>query len=204
MTVNTPTTETIVQPAIAESKTAQPWTAKPAPAKPATAKPGTAKRGTAQPTAQPNVRLLDPRGVRFGAGLSVVVLAFAFIVNAPILVAAIWLGLGASAVLGTRYWPLARPWPYVRAALRLPPPAELEAEYPPRFAQALGSAVLTPAVILFALGATPWAWLPVAAVGGLQALLAVTGYCLGCRLYFLRWWVPSLFDRLTRRVAAAG
>ena len=155
-------------------------------------------------TASSPVRLLDPRGVRFGAGLSVLVLAIAFIVDAPILVAAIWLGLGASALFGTKYWPLSRPWPYVRAALRLGPPSELEAEYPPRFAQALGSAVLTLAVILFVLGATPLAWLPVAAVAGLQALLAATGYCLGCRLYFLRWWVPSLFDRIARRAPAAS
>lgn len=35
-----------------------------------------------------------------------------------------------------------------------------------------------------------------AAVAGLQTLLAVTGYCLGCRLYFLRWLVPSVFARL--------
>jgi hypothetical protein len=153
---------------------------------------------------QAKPRQLDPRGVRFGAGLSVVVLAIAFATDAPILVAAIWLGLGVSALLGTQYWPLSRPWPYLRTALRLGPPAELEAEYPPRFAQALGSVVLTPAVVLFALGATPWAWLPVAAVAALQTLLAATGYCLGCRLYFLRWWVPSLFDRITRRLAAAS
>jgi hypothetical protein len=34
------------------------------------------------------------------------------------------------------------------------------------------------------------AWLPVGLVVGLQTLLAVTGFCLGCRLYFLRWWRP--------------
>jgi len=149
-------------------------------------------------------RMLDPRGVRFGAGMSVVVLCIAFALAAPILVAAIWLGLGASALFGTRYWPLSRPWPLVRSVLRLGPPRELEAEYPPRFAQALGSVVLTVAVLLFLAGATPLAWVPVAAVAALQALLAVTGYCLGCRLYFLRWWVPSLFDRVTRRLAATG
>jgi len=33
----------------------------------------------------------------------------------------------------------------------------------------------------------------------LETLLAVTVYCVGCRLYFLRWWVPSLFDRIARR-----
>jgi hypothetical protein len=152
----------------------------------------------------PKQRMLDPRGVRFGAGSSVVVLAIAFALNAPILVAAIWLGLGASALFGTQYWPLSRPWPYVRTVLRLGPPQEFEAEYPPRFAQALGATVLTPAIALFILGVAPLAWLLVGAVAALQALLAVTGYCLGCRLYFLRWWVPSLFDRITRRLAAIG
>ena len=152
----------------------------------------------------PKPRLLDPRAVRFGAGASVVVLALAFLVNAPIVVAAIWLGLGASALFGTQFWPLSRPWPFVRRALRLAPPKELEAEYPPRFAQALGAIVLSLTLILFVLGATPFAWLAVAIVGALQALLALTGYCLGCRLYFLRWWVPSVFDRVIRRASVAS
>jgi len=39
------------------------------------------------------------------------------------------------------------------------------------------------------------AWLLAGAVAVLQALLAATGYCLGCRLYFLRWYAPALFDR---------
>ena len=169
---------------------------------PALAKPTESASGVARSQSKP--RMLDPRGVRFGAGFSVVILAAAFVVDAPILVAAIWLGLGASALFGTRYWPLSKPWPYIKAALGLGPPAELEAEYPPRFAQALGATVLTGAVLLFLVGVTTLAWLFVAAVAALQALLAVTGYCLGCRLYFLRWWVPSLFDRVTRRLAAIG
>ena len=36
-------------------------------------------------------------------------------------------------------------------------------------------------------------------MAGLQTLLAVTGYCLGCRLYFLRWWVPDLLTRIWTR-----
>ena len=27
----------------------------------------------------------------------------------------------------------------------------------------------------------------------------MTGYCLGCRLYFLRWWVPDFVTRLWTR-----
>jgi hypothetical protein len=149
-------------------------------------------------------RLIDPRGHRFGAGLSVVVLAIAFLANLPLLVAAIWLALGASALFGTRYSLLGRPWPFVRRVSRIGPPAELESEYPPRFAQALGATVLTVAVVSFLAGATLLAWLLVGAVGALQSLLAATGYCLGCRLYFLRWWVPAAFDRLARMTTLAG
>ncbi len=148
-------------------------------------------------------RRIDPRGHRFGAALSAVLLAIAFLLHAPILVALIALAVGVSAGFGTRYSILGRPWPLVRRALRLGPPTELESEYPPRFAQALGALGLALALILFALGAQPWAWLPVAAVGALQTLLAATGYCLGCRLYFLRWYVPRLFDRLVGRSTAS-
>jgi hypothetical protein len=39
-------------------------------------------------------------------------------------------------------------------------------------------------------------------VAALQTLLAVTGICVGCRLYFLRWWVPSAYARVLRRTDA--
>lgn len=149
-------------------------------------------------------RQIDPRGHRFGGGLSVVILVLAFALGAPILVLAITLALGVSAAFGTRYSILGRPWPLVRRALRLGPPAELESEYPPRFAQAFGAIVLTLAVLLFVAGATPLAWLVTGAVAALQTVLAVTGYCLGCRLYFLRWYGPALFDRLATATARAA
>ncbi len=140
-------------------------------------------------------RQIDPRSHRFGAGLSVAVLAVAFVADQPAGVLLIALALGASAAFGTRYSVLGRPWPLVRRLLRLGPPAELESEYPPRFAQALGAAGLTAAVIAFVAGLPLVGWLLAAAVAGLQALLALTGYCLGCRLYFLRWWLPAAFQR---------
>ena len=33
-------------------------------------------------------------------------------------------------------------------------------------------------------------------------MLAVTGICVGCRLYFLRWYVPSVYARLISRSAS--
>ena len=157
-------------------------------------------------------RLIDPRGHRFGAALSAVILALGFVADAPLVIPAVALALGASAYFGTRYSILGRPWPFVRRAWRLEPPAELESEVPPRFAQALGTVGLALASVALAAGtagagsiATGTGWLLGAAVGGLQLVLAVTGYCLGCQLYRLRWYVPRLFDRIvgTSTVEAA-
>jgi hypothetical protein len=142
--------------------------------------------------------MIDPRGHRFGAGLSVVILAVAFLFNAPVVVALVGLALGVSAWFGTRYSVLGRPWPLVRRLLRLGPPHELESEFPPRFAQAMGATALALATVAFLVGLAPLGWLLTAAVAGLQSVLAITGYCLGCRLYFLRWRVPGLFERLAR------
>jgi hypothetical protein len=144
-------------------------------------------------------RLIDPRGHRFGAGLSVVVLAAGFVLNLAIVLPFLAVALGASAIFGTRYSILGRPWAPIRSALRLSPPKELEHEYPPRFAQALGTIGFILATILFVVGFTQAAWVIAAAVGGLQLLLAATGYCLGCKLYFLKWYVPAQYQRLARR-----
>jgi hypothetical protein len=143
-------------------------------------------------------RHIDPRGMRFGAGVSAIVLAVAFLLNLPWLAVLVGVNLGLSSFFGTRLFLPSRPWPYIKRALRLGP-TEPEHEYPPRFAQALGATFLGLAGIAFLVGLTPLGWLLVAAVAGLQTLLAVTGICVGCRLYFLRWFVPSLFAKLFRR-----
>ena len=48
-------------------------------------------------------RLIDPRGHRFGAGLSVVILGAGFLAQVALVVPAIAAALGISAVFGTRY-----------------------------------------------------------------------------------------------------
>jgi hypothetical protein len=146
----------------------------------------------------PGVRPIDPRGHRFGAGVSVVILITSFLLDAPVAVPLVGLALGVSAWFGTRYSVLGRPWPVVRRLLRIGPPRELESEFPPRFAQALGATALALATVLFLAGAPTLGWIVTFGVVALQALLALTGYCLGCRLYFLRWRVPGLFERLAR------
>lgn len=150
----------------------------------------------------PPARTIDPRGQRFGAGVSALVLLAAFLLNVPWLAVLVGLNLGVSAAFGTRFFLPGRAWPLVRTALRLGPPREREHEYPPRFAQALGGIFLGLAAVSFVIGATPVGWLLVGAVGALQTLLATTGICVGCQLYVLRWWVPSQFARLFRRADA--
>jgi hypothetical protein len=148
-------------------------------------------------------RMIDPRGHRFGAALSVAILLIGFLMSAPMAVAFLAAALGISAFFGTRYSILGRPWPVIRRALRIAPPRELEHELPPRFAQALGFIGFSVATILFLVGLPTLGWVVAAAVGSLQAVLAATGYCLGCRLYFLKWWVPAQFQRLARRTTLA-
>jgi hypothetical protein len=146
------------------------------------------------------VRTIDPRGQRFGAGLSAITLIVGIALELPAVALVVGLALAVSAGLGTQWFLFGRPWPAVRRALRLGPPSDPEPELGPRFAQALGAAFVALGLILLAAGAAPWHWAPIAAVAGLQTLLAVSGYCLGCKLYGLHWFLPEVFDRLVLRV----
>ncbi len=149
------------------------------------------------------VRLIDPRGQRFGAGTSALVLVAATVLDLPIVAALVGLALVVSASFGTQWFAFGRPWPTIRRLLRLGPPSEQEPEVGPRFAQALGAFVLAFGTILLVAGIRPWGWLPALVVVGLQATLALTGFCLGCRLYGLHWWLPEQFDRIVLRRAGS-
>lgn len=146
----------------------------------------------------PPARMIDPRGHRFGAGVSAIVLIVAAVTGAVWLVPLVLLSIGVSAAFGLRYSIYGIVWRRIAAAASLGK-VEPEHEYPPRFAQVLGSVALVLSLGSFALGATTIGWVFALAVAALQTLLAVTGYCLGCRLYFLRWWVPDLVTRMWTR-----
>jgi len=146
------------------------------------------------------VRTIDPRGQRFGAAFSALTLVGGLALGQPLIALVVGVSLAVSAAFGTGWFLFGRPWPAIRRSLRLGPPRDPEPELGPRFAQALGAAFIAIGFVLFAAGAGPWSWAPILAVAGLQALLAVTGYCLGCRLYGLHWFLPELFDRIVLRV----
>jgi Domain of unknown function (DUF4395) len=146
----------------------------------------------------PPARMIDPRGHRFGAGLSALLLIGSFAAGwVPGVVLAL-VSIATSAAFGLRYSIYGVIWRRIARTLRLPK-VEPEHEYPPRFAQVLGSTALVLALLSFAIGATTLGWALTLAVAALQSVLAITGYCLGCRLYFLRWWVPDLVTRIWTR-----
>jgi hypothetical protein len=151
----------------------------------------------------PRARMIDPRGHRFGAGVSALLLIGAFLTGSVWLVAIALLSIAVSAAFGLKYSIYGVAWRRIVKALALPR-VEPEHEYPPRFAQTLGSTVLIVALIAFALGATTIGWVLALGVAGLQSVLALTGYCLGCRMYFLRWWLPALLTRIWTRGRSGG
>jgi len=151
----------------------------------------------------PPARMIDPRGHRFGAGVSAVLLILATVTQTPALVALVLISIGVSAAFGLRWSIYGSIWRRIVRVAKLGP-VEPEHEYPPRFAQVLGSVALICSLAAFALGAATLGWAFALAVAALQSLLAVTGYCLGCRLYFLRWWVPDLVTRIWTRGRVPG
>ena len=146
----------------------------------------------------PPARMIDPRGHRFGAATSALLLVGSFWLNAPIGVLLALLSIGTSAAFGLRWSIYGAVWRRIVRLAQLGP-TEPEHEYPPRFAQTLGSVALILSLVAFVAGAAAAGWFLALAVAGLQALLGVTGYCLGCRLYFLRWWVPDVVTRIWNR-----
>ncbi len=152
--------------------------------------------GATAPT--PASRFIDPRGQRLGAGVSAAILVGAYLAGLPWVAVLVGLDLAVSAAFGTSWFLPGRAWPTVRRWLQLPP-VELEHDYPPRFAQALGATGIGVGAAAFVVGAAALGWVVVLLVAGLQTLLAATGICVGCRLYFARWWLPARFDRLLGR-----
>ena len=126
-------------------------------------------------------RLVDPRGLRFVAAITTVVLALVLVTGNGWLLAAQALVFALGAVDQSPYGLLFRR--FVRP--RLGPPAELEDARPPRFAQALGLTFALVGVVGFALGSDV-VGLTATALALIAAFLnAAFGICLGCELYLL-------------------
>ncbi len=135
-------------------------------------------------------RGIDPRGPRFAATITTVLLLIdLFLALTAQTTAAFWL-LVVIALLFV--WgvaaPRTAPWGALYRALvqpRLSPPSELEDPRPPRFAQGVGLVVTAAGILLHLLG-VPGALTIAAGAAFIAAFLnAVFGLCLGCELYLL-------------------
>jgi hypothetical protein len=137
---------------------------------------------------------IDPRGPRLGAAITVAVLAVVLITGSAWLLGAQMLVFATGALAGLRYAPygivyrrLVRP--------RLGPPAQTEAEGPPRFAQGVGMVFALGGVLGYVTGATG-VGIAFTALALVAAFLnAAFDICLGCQVYLfiqrnLRAW-PS-------------
>ncbi|MDZ7576805.1 MAG: DUF4395 domain-containing protein [Candidatus Nanopelagicales bacterium] len=132
--------------------------------------------------------LVDPRGSRFGATVTVVVLAAALILipspAASVLLVLQCLAFGAGGILGLRFQPYGwvfRKW--IRP--RLGPPSALEEQAPPRFAQIVGFGFILVALAGLWLQAVPLALVAVAFAWAAAFLNAVFGFCIGCEVYLM-------------------
>lgn len=132
--------------------------------------------------------VVDVRGPRFGASLTMALLGTAIVVQGPIgigLVAYAVLQFAVATVFGIKASPHARTFALVRKRFDLGPPTATEPEGPPRFAQTCGLAVAGAGLVALLAGASTVGWILVGIVLGLSALLSLTGLCVGCELYIV-------------------
>jgi hypothetical protein len=128
--------------------------------------------------------LVDPRGLRFAATLTAIVLAVVLLTSNGYVLAAQGVVFAIGAIGGLRRAPYGLLFRYTLAK-RLGPPAEREPEAPPRFAQAVGLGFAALGVVGFAVG-LGWLGLVATAFAFIAAFLnAAFGYCLGCEFYLL-------------------
>ncbi len=134
---------------------------------------------------------IDPRGPRFGAGITaaavLVDLVLALVgatLASTVLLAAVCVLFAWGAFAGIARHPYGVLFRRV-VRPRLAPPTELEEAAPPTFAQGVGFAITLGGVVLGLRGA-PAGVAVCAALAFVAAFLnAVFGLCLGCRLYVL-------------------
>jgi hypothetical protein len=134
---------------------------------------------------------IDPRGPRFAAGVTAVLLLITVVLGvggadaaALALLTALALLFAWGAIAGVARHPFGL---LFRAAVRprLAPPAELEDPRPPTFAQLIGLIVTGTGVVL-GLAGVPSAVPVAAAIAFVAAFLnAAFAYCLGCQVYLL-------------------
>lgn len=127
---------------------------------------------------------VDPRGPRFSAAVTTVVLVAVLVTGSWALLAAQAVVFAIATFLGLRYAPYGLAFK-VLIRPRLAPPRELEDAAAPRFAQGVGLAFALVGTVGYVTGTT-WLGIGATALALAAAFLnAAFGFCLGCEMYLM-------------------
>ncbi len=128
--------------------------------------------------------MIDPRGPRFAAGVTSVVLAAVLLTGSAWLLAAQVGVFALTAAVGVGASPYGRLYA-LAVRPRIGPPASTEDERPPRFAQAVGFVFSAVGLAGLLAGVPVLFHVAVGAALAAAFLNAAFGFCLGCELYLL-------------------
>lgn len=140
--------------------------------------------GTATLSEQRAAGYVDPRGLRFAATVTTVVLAVTLVTSSG------WLALAQTVVFAIGAFAGIRRAPYgliYRSLVqpRLPKPTELEHPAPPQFAQLVGFVFAAVGTIGYLSGVPVLGTVMIAMALAAAFLNAAFEFCLGCELYLL-------------------
>lgn len=127
---------------------------------------------------------VDPRGQRFAAITTTIVLAVVLVTASGWVLLAQALIFAIGAFAGVRYAPYSLLYRFLIRP-RLGPPAELEPEAPPRFAQGVGFVFAAIGTIGYLAGVDVLGIVAAAFALAAAFLNAAFGLCLGCEMYLI-------------------
>ncbi len=127
---------------------------------------------------------VDPRGVRFSATLTTVVLALVLLSGSGWLLVAQAVVFALSAFAGLRFSPYSVLYRAL-VAPRLGPPTDREEAAPVRFSQTVGVVFAVVGVVGYLTGLTALGIAATAFALAAAFLNAAFGFCLGCEMYVL-------------------
>jgi hypothetical protein len=136
-------------------------------------------------TVRPRV---DPRGPRFGAVITSLVLVVVLLTIPTMFAGALLAAQTVVFALGAFIGLSSHPYGIVFRKVvrpRLAPPGELEDAAPPRFAQGVGFGFAIVGLIGLVAGVAPLAYLAIGLALAAAFLNAAFNFCLGCEMYLL-------------------
>jgi hypothetical protein len=146
---------------------------------------------------------VDPRGVRFAAGVATVVLALVLLSGSGWLLGAQAVVFALGAFAGLRFAPYSALYRLVLAP-RLGPPAEKEEAAPVRFSQAVGLVFAVVGAVGYFTGLTVLGIVATAFALAAAFLNAAFGFCLGCEMYALLAPIRNRFSKNNNQQGATA